>query len=87
MFGSKLKCPKCKGTEISVQMVEMGSKTKKSGNGLIGNTYNAARGIAGIATLGLSNIVLPKAKGKEKTKNALVKMALCQSCGHSWEIK
>jgi len=87
MFGSKLKCPKCKGTEISVQMVEMGSKTKKSGNGLIGNTYNAARGIAGIATLGLSNIVLPKAKGKEKTKNKLVKMALCQSCGHSWEIK
>lgn len=81
-----MKCPKCKGTNISIQMTETGSKTKKSGNGLIGNTYNAARGIAGIATLGLSNIVLPKAKGHEKTKNKLVKMAICQECGHSWEV-
>ena len=81
-----LKCPKCKGHNISVQMVEIGSKTKKSGNGLVGNTYNAARGLAGIATLGLSNIVLPKAHGKEKTKNKLEKMAICQDCGHSWDV-
>ena len=81
-----LKCPKCKGTDISVQMVDVGSKTSKRGPGLVGNTYNAARGMAGLATLGLSNIVLPKAKGSEKTKNKLVKMAICQSCGHSWEV-
>lgn len=88
MFGSKqLKCPKCKGTTIQIQMVEVGSKTKKSGNGLVGNTYNAARGIAGIATLGVSNVILPKAKGKEKTVNKLVKMGICQTCGHSWEMK
>ncbi len=88
MFGSKqLRCPKCKGTTIQIQMVETGSKTKKSGNGLGGNAYNAARGIAGVATLGLSNVILPKAKGKEKTVNNIVKVGLCQSCGHSWEIK
>lgn len=81
-----LKCPKCKGKDISVQMVEVGSKTKKSGNGLVGNTYNAARGLVGVVTLGLSNIILPKAKGKEKTKNKLEKIAICQNCGHSWEI-
>lgn len=80
-----VKCPKCRGTDITFQMVEEGSKTKKSGNGLLGNTYNAARGIAGIATFGISNIVLPKAKGKEKTKNNLETYAVCQSCGHTWK--
>lgn len=81
----QLKCPRCKSTNINVQFVEVGSKTKKSGNGLLGNTYNAARGLAGIATLGISNHILPKAKGHEKTKNKLEKMAICQNCGHSWE--
>lgn len=88
MFGSKtLKCPKCKKTNIQLQMIETGSKTKKSGVGLVGNVYNTARGVAGIATLGLAKAVMPKATGKEKTKNNLVKMALCQNCGHSWEVK
>lgn len=80
-----VKCPKCRGTNILFQMAQEGSKTKKSGNGLIGNTYNAARGVAGFATLGLSNILLPKAKGKEKTKNSLETYAICQSCGHTWK--
>ena len=88
MFGAKqLRCPKCKGHEIQVSMVEVGSKTKKSGVGLGGNVYNAARGITNIATLGIAGKILPKATGKEKTKNDLVKMAICQNCGHSWEMK
>lgn len=82
---AKIKCPKCKGTEITFQIVEEGSKTSKRGNGLLGNTYNAARGVAGLATLGLSNIVLPKAKGHEKTKNQNETYAVCQSCGHTWK--
>lgn len=81
-----MKCPKCKGQNISVQMVEIGSKTTKTSNGLMGNTYNAARKLAAISTLGMSNILLPKAQGKEKTKNKLEKMAICQDCGHSWEV-
>ena len=88
MFGGKqLRCPKCKGTTIQIQMVEVGSKTKKSGVGLGGNAYNAVRGITSIATLGIAGKILPKATGKEKTKNDIVKMGLCQTCGHSWEIK
>lgn len=83
---AKLKCPKCKSTEINVQMVEEGSKTKKSTVGLVGNTYNAVRGVASIATLGIAGKVMPKATGKEKTKNKLVKLAICQDCGHSWEL-
>lgn len=88
MFGNKqLRCPACRGTTIMVQMVDAGSKTKASGVGLGGNAYNATRGLMGIATLGMSNLVMPKAKGKMKTKNKLVKMGICQSCGHSWEVK
>lgn len=81
-----MRCPKCKSTNINVQMVEVGSSTKRKGVGLIGNTYNAARGIASIATLGIAGKVLPKAEGKNKTKVETEKVAICQNCGHSWEV-
>lgn len=81
-----MRCPKCKSTNINVQMVEVGSSTKRKGVGLIGNTYNAARGIASIATLGIAGKVLPKAEGKNKTKVETEKVAICQDCGHSWEV-
>lgn len=87
MFGSKLRCPVCKSENVSVQFVEMGSKTKKTGNGLGGIVHNTARAGAAVATLGLSNLLIPKAKGKEKTKNDVQKMCLCQNCGNSWPIK
>lgn len=88
MFGgNKLRCPHCKGDDVSVQFVEMGSTTRKSGNGLGGIVHNTARAGAAVATLGLSNLLIPKAKGKEKTKNQMQKMCLCQSCGYSWPIK
>lgn len=82
-----IRCPKCKGENYTIQMVEAGSKTKKSSVGLGGHAYNTVRGVASIATLGIAGKIMPKATGKEKTKNNLVKMALCQDCGHSWEIK
>ena len=81
-----MKCPKCKGTNVSVQIVTVGSSTKKSGNGLVGNTYNAARGIANIATLGIDGKIMPKAQGKEKSKIKNEKMAICQDCGNSWKV-
>ena len=82
-----LVCPECKGTNINVQMVELGSKGKRKGNGIGGNAYNAARGLAGIGTFGVAKLFMPKAKGKIKTKNQLAKMAICQSCGASWTVK
>lgn len=85
-MAKELRCPKCKGTNISVQFVEKGSKTKRSGVGLVGNTYNAVRGMASIMTLGIAGKVMPKAEGKNKTKNISEKVAICQNCGHSWEL-
>ena len=79
-----LKCPKCKGHNIRVQMVETGSTTKKTGNGLGGILHNTVRTGLGIATLGVSNLVIPKAKGKEKTKNKIEKYYICQECGNTW---
>lgn len=81
-----MKCPKCKNDNVIIQMMETGSKTSKKGNGLIGNTYNATRGLLAISTLGLSNLVVPKAKGTNKTKTTMKKIALCQNCGHSWNV-
>lgn len=85
-MAKELRCPKCKGTNISVQFVEKGSKTKRSGVGLLGSTYNATRTAMSIMTLGIAGKVLPKAEGKNKTKNINEKMAICQNCGHSWEL-
>lgn len=82
-----LRCPACGGENISVQMVEVGSKTKRHGNGLGGNLNNAARDVAGLMTLGASNLVWKKSKGSNKTTNVMKKVAICQDCGHSWEIK
>ena len=88
MFGVRdLRCPRCNRCNISVQMIEGGSRTKKTGVGLGGNVYNAVRGVANVSTLGIAGIIMPKATGKEKTKNKLVKTAICQDCGHSWEIR
>ena len=67
-------------------MVETGSRTRKSGVGLLGNLYNTFRGILSVCSLGILGKILPKATGKEKTKNRLAKTAICQSCGHSWRV-
>ena len=80
-----IKCPKCNGTNISFQIVEEGSKTKKRIPGLLGNTYNAARGIASIATLGIAGKILPKAEGTEKSKFMNDTYAVCQSSGYTWK--
>lgn len=86
-MAKKLTCPKCGGVNVSVQMMEAGSKTTKSGTGLGGNAWNLARGVAAISTLGLSNLVIPKAQGKNKTKTVTQKVCLCQDCGNDWILK
>ncbi|MBO4495275.1 MAG: hypothetical protein J5752_05405 [Clostridiales bacterium] len=82
-----MRCPKCSGDNVTIQMAEVGSRTSRRGNGLAGNTYNAARGLIAVSTLGVSNLFMPKAKGHNKTKNKLEKFAICQECGHSWTVK
>ena len=80
-------CPKCKSENVSIQMQQVSSKTKKHGNGLGGIVNNTARGAAAVCTLGMSNLVWKKSKGNEKTTIKNEKVCLCQNCGHSWGIK
>ena len=80
-------CPSCGSDKVSIEIVQEAGKTKKTGNGLGGHLNNAARGLTGIATLGMSNIVWKKSKGGEKTTFENHKVCLCQNCGFSWDIK
>jgi transcription elongation factor Elf1 len=80
-------CPNCGSDNVTISMVQEGGKTKKHGNGLGGHLNNAARGVTGLATLGVSNLVWKKSKGNEQTTYVNKKVCLCQNCGHSWEIK
>lgn len=82
-----MKCPKCKGENVTISFVEEGSKTKKTGIGLGGHLHNAMRTTMAVGTLGMSNLVIKKATGEEKTKNKNAKMCICQDCGHSWKVK
>ena len=82
-----MKCPKCKKDNVTIQMMETGSKAKKTSIGLGGHINNAARTVAAVSTLGMSNPVWQKAKGEEKTKTKMEKVCLCQNCGYSWTIK
>lgn len=82
-----MKCPECGSENVTIQMMETGSKTSKKGNGLLGHVNNTARAITAISTLGVSNLVWKKSKGGEKTKTVMQKVCLCQNCGNSWTIK
>lgn len=79
-------CPKCGGENVTVQIEQVSSKTKKHGNGFGGIVNNAARATTAVCTLGISNLVWKKSKGGEKTTFKNQKVCICQDCGNSWGI-
>jgi hypothetical protein len=81
-----MKCVKCGGNNVTVEMLQSDGRTRKHGTGLGGNMNNAARGFTAIGTLGMSNLVWKKSKGTSKMKFKMQKIAVCQSCGHDWAI-
>lgn len=80
-------CPNCGSEDVTVTLQQVGTKTKKHGNGIGGHINNAARGIVALSTLGMSNLVWKKSKGTEKSVAVNAKICLCQKCGNSWEIE
>lgn len=80
-------CRKCKSPNVTIQIQEVGTKTSKRGNGIIGNTNNTMRVFAAIGTFGMSNLFWKKSKGTEKMKIKNEKVCVCQDCGYSWTIK
>lgn len=84
-----MKCPKCKGNDVTISLVEAGSKTTgKTGIGVMGHAQNLARTSMALSTLGMSNLFIKKAKPKTTAKTVVKtkKVCLCQDCGHSWTI-
>ena len=79
--------PKCGSDNVTIQMEQVGGRTRKHGTGLGGNLNNAARGFTAVCTLGMSNLVWKKSKGTEKVKYKNEKVCICQNCGNSWTIK
>ena len=82
-FGPSIVCPVCGAKNIEISLQQVSSKTAKKRNSII---RSAGRGGMILMTGGLWALT-PKADGKEKTKVKNGKFAICQSCGHSWEIK
>lgn len=86
-----LRCPKCGSHDVSVQVVqtEANTKTSKKGVGLGGHVNNAARAVAAVSTLGVSNLVWKKSKGTEKgkTKFSNETVCVCQHCGATFSPK
>ena len=81
-----LKCKKCGSSKVSIQIMQRGETTKRKGVGLGGNVNNFARGLVGIGTLGISNLVWKKSEGINKTQIKNVRIAICQNCGKSWSV-
>lgn len=79
-----MKCPKCKGDNVTIQLEQVGAVTSKTGNGLGGHINNTARTTTALFTFGMSNLVWKKSKGGAKTKIKSKKICICQDCGHSW---
>ena len=81
-----MKCKKCGSGNVSIQILHRGETTKRKGVGLGGNVNNLARGIVGLGTLGLSNLVWKKSEGVNQTQIKNIRMAICQNCGKSWQV-
>lgn len=86
--GIQVVCPKCKHKGAYIDNVETKCSVKAKVPGIVGSTYNAARGVASIATLGLAGKVLPKASGKVVSTTKVKRQEyVCHNCGHRWKAK
>lgn len=84
MVKKTIVCPKCKQRNFGVDITSTYS-TKSKGPGIVGSSYNAARGLVNIATLGIAGKVLPKAKGKTVSTIKHKEEYVCRNCGHRWK--
>ena len=73
---SYLKCPYCKSENVNVQIVQEKEET--------GCVAFLITGILAIITfpIGLLFLIIPAITSGSKTKE----YAVCQQCGHKWEI-
>ncbi len=73
-----MNCPKCGSDKVNVQMVD--TKVKTNNVGIFGRLIRLT---LILCTCGLW-LLVPKRKSNSKIKNRSV--AVCQNCGHHWNI-
>ncbi|KAF5048478.1 hypothetical protein DSECCO2_449610 [anaerobic digester metagenome] len=76
-------CPKCKSENCSVQIVEVGKKTKNRGTT---GVRKLNRTFLQVCTFGMYGLFIRKKTGSETTKTKNQKRGLCQDCGHDWKL-
>jgi hypothetical protein len=77
-----MKCPKCGGEQINIQLIQTGAKTRMRKRGIL---WGVGRFFLILCTCGLW-LLVGKSKGKANTKMVNRKTAICQSCGNSWSV-
>lgn len=80
---AQLKCRKCGSTDVTVQFVQTGSKTKSKtkGRGCLGKLFWL------FAFFPMLFLRKKKYKTKSNTTVQNEKVAVCNNCGHSWALK
>ena len=53
-------CPNCGSENVTIEIQQVSTSTKKHGNGIGGHLNNAARGVTAFCTLGISYLVWKK---------------------------
>ncbi len=75
-------CPKCKSENVTVTTEQKSAKTKSKHMGCL---WSICRSFLIICTCGLWLLVgRRKSTSKTKFKNSTV--AICQNCGHKWNV-
>ena len=81
-----MKCPRCGSEHVNVSIEQVSSKTKIRIMGcLCGLLWGLCRLTLIIFSCGLW-LLEGERKGTSKTKFKNKKVAICQECGHSWNI-
>lgn len=81
-MSNPMTCPKCGGTNVNVQIVQTGASTNTKKKGCL---FGLMRALLIICTCGLW-LVFGKKKEKSKTTYENRKVAVCSSCGNSWNV-
>lgn len=77
-----MQCPKCGSNNVNVQIEQVGGKTKVRKAGCL---WSICRACLIFCTCGLW-LLIGKRKGTNNTKFKNKTIALCQNCGHKWNI-
>ncbi len=80
---AKIICSRCQSENVVVRLEQTEAKTKNKKRGCL---TMLGRWTLILCTFGLWFLV-PKFKGKSNTKFKSQTVAICQSCGNTWQVK